>query len=937
MTVHVKISKRRNLALYQTAALIMPFAVRRRNRFDMRIQIRRRRLTLFERCACRIAHLPQRLVGALATARMGVVWNFRPLMRRVSAALLILGALNSYGLASISQTLAYFNDEESNLSNTVTVGTLDFSLNSPADFSPATLNPGDTSSRTVDVSNDGSLDFQYTVRAQATSGDTDLCQALTLQASLGATSVYSGLLLDFISATTTFDILTPDWHFVVGLPAGAADSLQDKSCGFKFVYNGWQEGLVDGSTGFVDSEEIANIVNSGNWSDGGVFVSGYAVFGASDVSDTHETETGNNTSVFIGMVGSNRSVDVGGGNFSQGIRARANVTVGNNSEIGTGGVIANGSVTLGGGVDTNGKVQGASISVGNNSDLYDDAVSGGVFAIGGGTQAHQDVDAQSADLGNNSDILGTLTLPTSVSPTLGSGATVGSLVNGTPATPDTVSTVSLPAPNSFSASNDAGKDINIVAENSPLTLPPGIYRNLTSNSNVSLNLSAGTYVFQSVLLGGGNTINADAGAGKILIFVEGDFETGSNLSFNLTGGAAEDVYLEAGGSVLLGGGDWYGTIYSTEGSDPGAFGVVTGNNVDVWGGLYSREQVKLGGGNNVTLVGPYFGTYSAPISLDSVILNEIYAHPNSADAAPNNREWIELYNNATGSIDVIGWKISEMSGSSEAFYSVVAACPSSPSGKIAPYGGASTVIASGGLLVLQFCPSSAVLNDSGDAVRLYDASNMFLDGHAYPSTAVRKSHTRVPDGIGMWVDPEPTPGQPNRVSMQDLIDAGLDETAINKIIELLAARGEILVSEEGDISATDGSQASPLGNLQTADTPFITESPVVGDTSTPEVLKTDEPAIESVSPPTEENEEIVSDELQAADPGSAAEPAETEEAPDAVLPEETVIEPQAIEPEAEEQLAELESLAPEPSPEAIISEPPAPAPEVVVPVEGSGE
>ncbi len=734
------------------------------------------------------------------------------LLRPAAALTLALALVIQSGAFGYSG--AYFSDFGLSSGNPYQSGTLAFSLSDGDDFDDA-VTPLVSATTTAALLDAGSAAFQYRLKADNLSGD--LCSVLNIKAGLDGTEEYNGPLAGLDIASFVF--ADPEvWDFEASL-SDSNEIHENKICDFDLVFSGWQTGFAEGGGGFTHQEILPRTVATGEWDGSPVIdpIADFAVFGASDVSDSHETETGNNTSVFTGLVGSNRSVSIGGGNFSQGIRAGADITVGNNSEIGLDGIIANGAVDLGGGVDVSGETHGDSILVGNNSELSGRAVSGGAFTIGGGTQAQGDVDAQSATLGNNADILGTLTLPPATSPILGGGASVATLVNSTPAAPDTFASVSLPAPNTYSSSGEAGKDVLISSGNSPLILPPGIYRDLSSGNNLTLNLTSGTYVFRSVILGGGNTINADVSAGKILIFVENDFETGNNLNFNLTGGTAADVYLESAGTVTLGGGnDWYGTIYSTQSGDPGAFGVETGNNVDVWGGLYSAQQVKLGGGNNVTLVGPYFGTYSAPVSALGVVLNEIYPNPDTGDPAPNNREWIELYNNTAGAVDVLGWKISEMSGASEVFYTVVAVCPGSgTAGKIAPYSGADTEIAASGLLVLQFCPASQVLNNGGDTVRLYDGSNTFLDGHAYPSTAAEKSHTRIPDGVGVWVDPEPTPGSSNRVRLQDLIASGLDEKTIDMIIALLAARGETLLPDE----------APPAGPL-TSDIPGETESEV---------------------------------------------------------------------------------------------------------------
>ncbi len=164
-----------------------------------------------------------------------------------------------------------------------------------------------------------------------------------------------------------------------------------------------------------------------------------------------------------------------------------------------------------------------------------------------------------------------------------------------------------------------------------------------------------------------------------------------------------------------------------------------------------------------------------------VVLNEIFARPNGGPA-PKDKEYIELYNNGNTPVDVLNWKISEISGVTETFYPIVAvgAVP----GQVMPYNGASTVIPAGGFLVLQFGGGSSHLNDTGDTVKLYDNTAVLLDGHSYPAIAAGKAVVRFPDGIGFWVDPEPTPGTTNMVSLEDLRLAGFTDDMIEEVMKL---------------------------------------------------------------------------------------------------------------------------------------------------------
>ena len=87
--------------------------------------------------------------------------------------------------------------------------------------------------------------------------------------------------------------------------------------------------------------------------------------------------------------------------------------------------------------------------------------------------------------------------------------------------------------------------------------------------------------------------------------------------------------------------------------------------------------------------------------------------------------------------------------------------------------------------------SNFSLNNTGDTIKLFDSSDNLIDfytytGHDYcqleptpgdensdttgdgscGQVPPNKSYARIPDGIGAWVDPIPTPGAPNVVEFE---------------------------------------------------------------------------------------------------------------------------------------------------------------------------
>ena len=190
-------------------------------------------------------------------------------------------------------------------------------------------------------------------------------------------------------------------------------------------------------------------------------------------------------------------------------------------------------------------------------------------------------------------------------------------------------------------------------------------------------------------------------------------------------------------------------------------------------------------------------TLSISLSASMIVLNEIFARPLSGATAPKDKEYIELYNNGNTPVDLGGWKISDISGSSENFYTISTA---GGSFKATPQNG-STVIPPHGYMVLNLSNGSA-LNNTGDTVRLYMPDNTLVDTHTYPGVPTGKSVVRFPDGLGYWVDPEPTPGEANIVTEAELSGAGFDEQTLRNIETLLTLLDKSHINQTNTIETT---------------------------------------------------------------------------------------------------------------------------------------
>lgn len=195
-----------------------------------------------------------------------------------------------------------------------------------------------------------------------------------------------------------------------------------------------------------------------------------------------------------------------------------------------------------------------------------------------------------------------------------------------------------------------------------------------------------------------------------------------------------------------------------------------------------------------------------------VVLNEFLPNPTGADSEDMpDGEWVELYNNENFDIDLTNWYVTDASGvvGNTVFINATTSITNISSG--------TTTIPANGFMVVYM--NKQVLNNTGDTVKLFDSASVEKDSHEYDTSnectntptpgdenvddstgacgtvPVGKSFARFIDGTGPWVDPEPTPGEENRFSRQDLVDSGFSDEMIAGMVAILAARGEYLLGE----------------------------------------------------------------------------------------------------------------------------------------------
>ncbi|MGH2408002.1 MAG: hypothetical protein ACRDF7_08000, partial [Candidatus Limnocylindrales bacterium] len=217
-------------------------------------------------------------------------------------------------------------------------------------------------------------------------------------------------------------------------------------------------------------------------------------------------------------------------------------------------------------------------------------VSDGAFQASAGSHVQGNVDAASAVLGASSRIDGNLTVAGTV--TADASATVGGTATEA-GSPMAFAALDLPAPKSYNASA-ARADDRTVATGATLTLEPGTYRDLNAQANSTVELRAGTYVFDRVTLAAGATLALDATDGSVTILAAGNVNLGSGVSTTVKGGDASDVYLETRGTFKTGtGATWKGTAYSTKSDASGKAGIDIGASNAISGILRANQQFDV--------------------------------------------------------------------------------------------------------------------------------------------------------------------------------------------------------------------------------------------------------------------------------------------------------------------------------------------------------
>ena len=227
-----------------------------------------------------------------------------------------------------------------------------------------------------------------------------------------------------------------------------------------------------------------------------------------------------------------------------------------------------------------------------------------------------------------------------------------------------------------------------------------------------------------------------------------------------------------------------------------------------------------------------------------VVLNEVLPRPNSTDTQVPNVEFIELYNNSDFDVDVLGWNITELTTGGLPTNHLISNISAAPASALVAYNGSyTTTVPAHGHLALRYRGSSSYLNDTGDRITLIGSDGVTIDSYAFEAALVGKSDARIPDGVGAWVDPIPTPNDTNILEEDFAVVATSTASTTPTVFEEIAEQEIVSTSTEEVASTTE-----PVS-------PVVEVVVVPEETEVPEEEIVEEEAEEPVVEEVEEAEE----------------------------------------------------------------------------------
>ena len=197
-----------------------------------------------------------------------------------------------------------------------------------------------------------------------------------------------------------------------------------------------------------------------------------------------------------------------------------------------------------------------------------------------------------------------------------------------------------------------------------------------------------------------------------------------------------------------------------------------------------------------------------------ITLNEILPNPIGDDnkIMPEG-EWVELYNYGKSDIDIDGWYLYNKY---EHQPIIISQLNADNNGDTTDLG--ETVVPANGWLVVYINGMHALewINNNSDEIRLYNDeldSGKLISYYSFDNPVPEnKTLARVPDGIGKWYDPIPTPGMPNILEETlkiDPINSGdiiNNNTIIEDIILPTETTGNVIIDNSNNPLNTDSAE-----------------------------------------------------------------------------------------------------------------------------------
>ncbi len=226
----------------------------------------------------------------------------------------------------------------------------------------------------------------------------------------------------------------------------------------------------------------------------------------------------------------------------------------------------------------------------------------------------------------------------------------------------------------------------------------------------------------------------------------------------------------------------------------------------------------------------------------AVVLNEFIPNPTGLDdALKPGGEWAELYNNSNINFNVGTWVLYDETDTGELY--ITTANTNTGGTIVAPHSY---------LVVYRNGDSDFNLNNKADSVRLYTgypiASSTLVDSYTYTTEKPEGfSYARIPDGVGSWVDPIPTPGEPNTLVLG--FEELFLENIINPVPEISTSSSSPVVSDIVSTVSTSTQIGTDTSNnaLSTSTSPEIIDEENSSSTplSTPEIIASSSNSLQS--------------------------------------------------------------------------------------------